>query len=283
MDGLNVEQITEMIRKVVKEENSSFRNEINKTIKSTIEASIDEKFAGYDKRITNLEVSLSNLQISSDGIGDTASKAYDTSDANLKNLTSLSTKVAVTENKAISNEKHLETLREKIKQNITHIDELHETIDDLRNRNMRSNLVFKGLPEDENETYDASKNIIAKYISDHLEKNIDEVKNKIIRAHRSKGRKSNDKPRVLFVKFDRDDTAYEYLALFTKINKERKTYIHNVSQQYTESLQSRRNEALKHRRDLLNNDEALKAKVVYPATLKAMYPGTQTFELVRKY
>ena len=70
-------------------------------------------------------------------------------------------------------------------------------LEDLRNRSMRSNLIFKGVPEESKEIWDDTSQLIAGFITEnlHLPYSLDQMDIQISRAHRTNddgsGRRNN--------------------------------------------------------------------------------------------
>ena len=151
--------------------------------------------------------------------------------------------------------------------------------------------MFYGLKEEENEHY-STKDIVSNYIFNHLYDHTDNitiqtVHKTIVRAHRAKFNPSRDPrkngPRPIFVKFDRDDTASSYLQKSIKREIGKGGGGVRIKKQFTQKLQSRIDEALKHRRTLLTNKAVTNAYVDYPAVLKGKYTGTNEFVTIQTY
>ena len=60
-------------------------------------------------------------------------------------------------------------------------------LEDLRNRSMRSNLIFKGIPEESKETWDDTSQLLAGFITENLNLlySFDQMDMQISRAHRT--------------------------------------------------------------------------------------------------
>ena len=67
--------------------------------------------------------------------------------------------------------------------------ELEDKIEDQINRGMRNNLIIKGLPEDENESWEETKRIVSDTLRKFNEDNSPAI-NQIERAHRSSAKKT---------------------------------------------------------------------------------------------
>ena len=81
-------------------------------------------------------------------------------------------------------------------------------LEDLRNRSMRSNLIFKGVPEESKETWDDTSQLIAGFITENLNLpySLDQIDIQISRAHRTNddgsGRRNNkSEPRPIIAQF----------------------------------------------------------------------------------
>ena len=112
----------------------------------------------------------------------------------------------------------VKSLQTKVTQVINNHDFLNDKLDDMQNRSMRANLVFTGLDELNSESYDTTKELLVKTISERLNVPSASVSSQLVRAHRSRfNSKKKDGPRPIFVKFDREDTAQKYLQEIIKI------------------------------------------------------------------
>ena len=148
--------------------------------------------------------------------------------------------------------------------------ELSEQLEDARNRLMRKTLIFKGINEIDNETWEDTAELVAEKISSASEGELsfDDALNSIERAHRT-GSNTDAK------KDHRDITAALYdwqtsedvKKYFMQKNlKDRKFNIY-CEQKYGPKTTARRNIAMRERRSLLDKKEIAKAYVAYPAKL----------------
>ena len=128
---------------------------------------------------------------------------------------------------------------------------------------MRSNLVFTGLDELNSESYDTTKDLMVKTISERLNvpsasdlKLFEPIVADLIVRKRG--------PRPIFVKSDREDTAQKYLQeiikIRTKQSHENSENQLNFSgdQQFTKELLTRRSNALLLRKELLSTKKITK-------------------------
>ena len=90
-------------------------------------------------------------------------------------------------------------------------------LEDLRNRSMRSNLNFKGIPEESKETWDDTSQLHAGFITENLDLpySFDQMDMQICRAHRtndtdSSCRKNKSEPRPIIAQFINWRVAEEF-------------------------------------------------------------------------
>ena len=97
---------------------------------------------------------------------------------------------------------------DKLKDVPSHINQLEERIEERTNRQLRKTLVFRGIPEKSDETWEDTRNLLAKSIHETLQKNEDETSSidmddalaMVERAHRSAPNPhyKGDAPRPIF-------------------------------------------------------------------------------------
>ena len=80
--------------------------------------------------------------------------------------------------------KTLEVQNQRIQEQNKRLVGLEEHVGELTNRNMRNNIVIKGIKEDENETWDQTEKKVATFLQDLDNEDINYVHNQIERAHR---------------------------------------------------------------------------------------------------
>ena len=127
-------------------------------------------------------------------------------------------------------------------------------LEDNINRSMRANLVFKIVREDPNETYESTKQTVAKLLAENLGWDLNSATNAIIRAHRSGKKYDKVSNRAIFTKFSRDDVADNIESGFIELRK--KGHQNNIrcSKQFTQQLQAKRNKALSVRHELKKDE-----------------------------
>lgn len=91
---------------------------------------------------------------------------------------------------------------------------LPTSLDALDNRQRRNNLIFKGLPEEDKESWNRSEQVVKNFIQTHLGIEAGEIE----RAHRL-GRKRGDYPRPIIVNFRSFKKKQEILANASKLKQ----------------------------------------------------------------
>lgn len=124
------------------------------------------------------------------------------------------------------------------------------------NRSLRNTLVIRNLGEEKNESWKQTQSIVAELINKHLNIPKQNSWNMIERCHRSTATSTDreiEKIRPVCVKFHSWNDAQFVLHGFTKIKIKNKNFSPKIDQMYTKSLTKRRNNALKTRKELIND------------------------------
>ena len=155
------------------------------------------------------------------------------------------------------------------------IQTLHNDLDDVKNRNMRNNLIIKGLPESSNGEKEDTRAVVINYLAELAEQDEAEIEDVVDRCHRG-GRKNNNnnnnninnKPRNIYMNF----TSSRHVDFYIQKARTQKSE-YKLERQFTKPVQDRRNAAMLHRRTLLDNKEITSGYLEYPATLMVKKPG----------
>ena len=158
-------------------------------------------------------------------------------------------------------------------------------IDDLRNRSMRNTLIFRNLPEGNNETWEDTCGLLVSYIYSKLNLQYDQdtIDNQISRAHQGSEEKSRNVaedsnprqgPKPVLAQFVNWHFAEEVKAGIIKLNAQKRTNV-TVNNMYSKELTARRNEALKRRQEMIKNNKNTHIGLDYPAVLKSKKKGTR--------
>ena len=214
----------------------------------------NEIYEKYDAIIGEIEKAIIKLENKAVDVGDTASHSYDMAITNTNDILTIKMDIM-----------NLKKCNKDIK----------EKLDDNINISMQSNLVFFNVPEQKEETYESTKQIVSKLLVDNLNWDPQTAHNSIIRAHRS-GKRINQKARPIFTKFTRDDVADSIDYGFISVDRRGATNQIRCSKQYTPDVQARRKKALSVRYDL---KQITKTYIDYPAKLLVMLPGAEKYTL----
>ena len=277
-NNINLNDLSAMIRKIIKEEHENLKTELN----NSIAAYTKPFFEIYDKNFESFKLCM-------ESVGQNATEALSTANQNKKDIQKLEQSVENIMNKPITPSSPTSVVPTTDPTTISRIDalekrlaETEDELDDLRNRSMRGNLVIHGLREEENDKL-TTKDLIANFL--HIELGAptpDAARKQLVRAHR--GRKSNSErntPRPIYVKFSRDDLAEEYLKV--SIQKRLTDRGMKVTKQFTKKLQARINVALQRRRQLVESGDIMKGFVEYPAVLKGKTRDDQGYRTIEVF
>lgn len=256
-------------------------NQQLKDLKDLLEET-NGKIAALDERIThNHNELMGKITI----VEQTANQALQTATKNEERLFELESTQDQTK-EDIKNE--LKTMKESIKEeiNIRKIEGQLKAalieLEDLRNRSMRSTLIFKNIKEERKETWEDTARILTNFIVEDLKLSYryDEIDNQISRAHRGSSEDSNDNQtdhqgyRAIYAQFVNWRTAEEIRNRVIELNSKKQTPV-IVNQMFSKELTKRRNQALKKRKEILQNDKELQIKLEFPAKLMSRNKHTK--------
>ena len=151
----------------------------------------------------------------------------------------------------------------------------------LRNRSMRSKLVFKNISEEQNETWEDTCHILSNFTTAKLDLSytkefIDSI---ISRAHHrvQKEERNNDHQqqkgnKPIFVQFVNWHIAEEIKSEVIQLNAQKWKKV-VVNQMYLKELTIRRNNALQRWHKIFEENGSIQIKLVYPAILKFKNKG----------
>ena len=248
-------------------------NQQLKDLKDLLEET-NGKITALDERIThNHNELMEKITI----VEQTANQALQTAIKNEERLFELESTQDQTK-EDIKNE--LKTMKESIKEeiNIRKIEGQLKAalieLEDLRNRSMRSTLIFKNIKEERKETWEDTARILTNFIVEDLKLSYryDEIDNQISRAHCGSSEDSHDNQtdhqghRAIYAQFVNWRTAEEIRNRVIELNSKKQTPV-IVNQMFSKELTKRRNQALKKRKEVLQNDNELQIKLEFPAKL----------------
>lgn len=289
-NGINLgNDLPGLIRNILCEENNKLKAEFEQTVRFYSQPLFDR----YNVDIDNLKNDLQGVKLTAEN----ALAATVTNTANIENLSTVVNELQQQQQPPNNtpqqphNNNGNADLAERVAKLEKKITTMNDELDDLRNRCMRGNLVFQGIPETEGQQDETStKDLMAQFLLDNCNAgSLEAASNYIVRAHRSRKNKDDaaaapqpdNKPRPIYVKFSRDDIAEFYLMAGIENKVTNRGF--KVSKQYTVTVQKRRDEALKLRRELIDRGKITKAFIEYPATLKAVRTGEARYSTIRKF
>ena len=174
---------------------------------------------------------------------------------------------------------------------------LEDELDEMRNRTMRSTLVFKNITKSRNEKnwQNTTDTLIGEIKKVLPEDSFEKIDANISRAHRGKEKEEENSentaerhayqtPEPIFANFVNWRYAERVKEKFIEASRKKQTKI-IVSNLHSKKLQTRINEALKLRRELLEDRECNKQLFVkYPADLMGKTKNTnEKYKLVKRF
>ena len=160
----------------------------------------------------------------------------------------------------------IDSLNKRIVGLENHLRITQDDLDDTRNRNLRKTLTFRNIKQESlRESWDTTKRILANEIHTIIpHRSPKEILSQIERAHRPKENQSpvsqHNKVPPIIAKFTDWKFTEEIKTSFIKAAKSsRNNHIVYVSQIYSPGVTNRRNEAMKVRKQLRNEDKQIQA------------------------
>ena len=200
-----------------------------------------------------------------------------------KTIETLKTQLDEVENRATNAEKkikYLETENQKLKEalqaasttaskNEQLINAVEERIEDRTNRQLRRTMVFRGVEEEENETWDDTKSLLAAEIAKVTE-GVDEfeAEEMLERVHRAAPNTNykGSAPRPIFAAFYSWPDTVKVIDNFRSQNIAKQTTV-TADYKYGPMTSKRRSLAMLERKKLKDNNEIVSGYVAFPARL----------------
>ena len=184
----------------------------------------------------------------------------------------------------------IDSLNKRIVGLENHLRITQDDLDDTRNRNLRKTLTLRNIKQESlRESWDTTKRILANEIHTIIpHRSPKEILSQIERAHRPKENQSpvsqHNKVPPIIAKFTDWKFTEEIKTSFIKAAKSsRNNHIVYVSQIYSPGVTKRRNEAMKVRKQLRNEDKQIQAYVKFPAIVMVKKSGETTFSVHSEY
>ena len=169
----------------------------------------------------------------------------------------------------------------------TDIDDLVENVESRTNRQLRETLVFKNVPETEDDAsdYDDTKKLLAEIISTHCDDvTYDQAFSEIKRAHRERDRPQDENPlarkvpsrkgkRLIYAAFHSWDLCQTVIKTFRLKCVKDPRFTISAEQKYGPITNKRRQMAFQLRRELIDSGAITSGYVDFPARLMVNLPG----------
>ena len=238
---------------------------------------IEHKFSRLETRLVAVE---HQLQCQNDNFVNLITKVEETANSALSLVKTNAASITETNEKGECNKFEIDQLKVKVSDLFTEVNELRDELDDCQNRSIGKTLIFKNIPinSSKSESWNESKaklvQEIKKVMANYSE---EEIASKIERAHRSKENHHKATPAII-AKITVWLFSEEIKSQFIKA---RSAII--VTQMYTPALTSRKNNAIKKRKELREEDDSIQAYVKYPAILMVKKAGDKKYKEYAEY
>ena len=248
-------------------------------LKSTLDTALaklkSELTKSFSDQIKEVKKELKTLSTNVSAIKQVADDALKKAQDNETKLATFTEKFEKLNKKCKELEKSNTELSANVSSNARTIKSLEHKLEDSINRQCRKTLVFKGVKEERDESWQMTEQILAKKISEASNGETSEqtARNMIERAHRSRPNRFKKGQRDIYAAlYDWKDTEYVQQAFTTKNIKDKKFKVY-CEQKYGSITTARRNMALMARKTLKANGEITSGYIAYPAKLMVKYPG----------
>ena len=217
--------------------------------------------------------------------------SIDTRDAEINTLKTQIATIQSTNNDLIAANKTLEarlSKTEKFQSDATaSFQQLETKLEDRTNRQLRQTIVVKGLPEKKNEKWADTRNALAKYVSKAYQMDIKHAYGLFERVHRGGGDGFDGKKkgkRDIYALCRHWDDSEELVWRSYNVNKgkSKKDRIF-IEYKYGPITTLRRGEALKRRKEVLDEKLYRNAYVKFPAILMGRKDGEDTYSVVADF
>ena len=165
--------------------------------------------------------------------------------------------------------------------------QLETRVEDRTNRQLRQTIVVKGLPEKKNETWTDTRNILAKYVSKSYNMEFKTAYGMLERVHRGGGDGHDNKKKgrrdiyALCSHWD-DSELLVWGSFAANRNKPKKDKVF-IDYKYGPHTTLRRGEALKRRKEILEQKLYRNAFIKFPAVLMARKDGEDNYSKIEDF
>ena len=162
---------------------------------------------------------------------------------------------------------------------------VEERLEERTNRSLRQTLVFKGIREKNNETWEDTQNIVAQQISKNLgvsSQVADDMLNRVHRGRPSENPQDKNKPRPIYANMYKWQDCEEIIDVFRSLNIKGKSSV-RAGYLYGPRTTIRRNLALMERKKLREAGTIISGYISYPARLMGKIPGRENYILIKDF
>ena len=251
---------------------------------STLKEMFDENTSDLKKHFAE-QVAILNNEIAS------LKSELQSRDADITNLkTEVAAIKSINEELASSNK----ALEEKVAKTekfqsavIESFQQLEEKLEDRTNRQLRQTIVVKGLQEKPNEKWADTRNLLAKYVSKAYNMEFKVAYSLFDRVHRGGGQGFEAKKKgrrdiyALCTHWD-DSELLVWKSFIVNKSKAKKDRV-IIEYKYGPLTTLRRGEAMKRRRELLEDKTLRNAYIKFPAQLMGKKDGQDSYELIEDF
>ena len=161
------------------------------------------------------------------------------------------------------------------------ISDLSELVEDRTNRQLRSTLIFKGVPKQPQEkSWNDTRQVLASSVNSLLGIPQKEASNLFERIHRGKDREYG--PPHIYCKVYNWNNSEKLKDDFLNLNKKNKSRI-RCEQKYGPRTTNRRNQALILRKSLKEDGEIVSGYVKFPARLMVKRDGENAYTELKDF
>ena len=163
------------------------------------------------------------------------------------------------------------------------VSELEERLEERTNRQLRQTLVFRGIKENDKETWADTKQILSDIIAKTCDIAFEEAFDMINRTHRSAPNPRNKGNRNIFANIYCWDDCERIIKDF-RLNNINNTNFHiSVNYKYGPLTTARRAESLSTRWSLKKDKSITKGFIAYPAKLMVIFNGDNAYKLYKDF
>ena len=236
---------------------------------------IDEKLTGVVVRISELEETVANNKIQFELQAKEIEHLSTANDELRAHIDQISQKLDHFE--LAQNQPSSTDFSQKLK-------DVEERLEERTNRQLRQTLVFRGVRETNNESWEDTFDIITKIISKNLGISTRSAESMFNRVHRGKPTRNGDinSPRPIYAAMFKWHDCENIIDEFRGLNISKKSSI-RVNYMFGPLTSARRNLALLERKKLKESGVIISGYLSYPAQLFGKIPGSDEYKLIRDF